>query len=84
MVTVLLSPSANAVFTVLWMVVAVALIIPSPLATVLFTVIQAEPHQYRNRMNLSLGVSLLYTLAFGLFIFFLSTDILGCSIPLMQ
>jgi hypothetical protein len=84
MVTVLLSPSANAVFTVLWMVVVVALIIPSALATVLFPVIQAEPHQYRNRINLSLGVSLLYTPAFGLFIFLLSTDILGCSIPLMH
>jgi predicted ATP-grasp superfamily ATP-dependent carboligase len=51
LVTVLLSPSANAVFTVLWMVVVVALIIPSALATVLFPVIQAEPHQYRNRMT---------------------------------
>ena len=81
LVTVLLSPSANAVFTVIWMVVVVASIIPSALAAVLFPAIQAEPHHYRNRMSLSLSVSLLYALAFGLFIFLFSTDILRVFNP---
>jgi len=81
LVTVLLSPSANAVFTVLWMVFVVASIVPSTLATVLFPTIQAEPHHYRNRMNLSLSVSLLYGLAFGLFIFLFSSDILRVFNP---
>ena len=81
LVTVLLSPSANAVFTVIWMVVVVASIIPSALAAVLFPAIQAEPHHYRNRMSLSLGVSLLYALTFGLFIFLFSADILRVFNP---
>jgi O-antigen/teichoic acid export membrane protein len=63
------------------MVVVVASIIPSALAAVLFPAIQAEPHHYRNRMSLSLGVSLLYALAFGLFIFVFSTDILRVFNP---
>jgi O-antigen/teichoic acid export membrane protein len=81
LVTVLLSPRANAVFTMLWMVVVVASIVPSTLATVLFPAIQAEPHHYRNRMTLSLSVSLLYALTFGLFIFLFSTDILRVFNP---
>jgi len=81
LVTVLLSPSANAAFTVIWMIFSVASIVPSTLATVLFPVIQAEPHHYRNRMNVSLSVSLIFALAFGIFIFFLSSDILGVFNP---
>jgi O-antigen/teichoic acid export membrane protein len=81
LVTVLLSPSANAAFTVIWMVFGVASIVPSTLATVLFPIIQAEPHHYRNRMNVSLGVSLIFALAFGIFIFFLSSDIVRVFNP---
>ena len=81
LVTVLLSPSANAAFTMIWMVFGVASIVPSTLATVLFPVIQAEPHHYRNRMNVSLGVSLIFALAFGIFIFFLSSDIVRVFNP---
>jgi O-antigen/teichoic acid export membrane protein len=81
LVTILLSPSANAVFTVLWMVFIVASIVPSTLATVLFPAIRAEPQHYRNRMSLSLSVSLLYALAFGVFVFFFSTDILKVFNP---
>ena len=81
LVTVLLSPSANAAFTVIWMVLGVASIVPSTLATVLFPIIQAEPHHYRNRMNVSLGVSLIFALAFGIFIFFLSSDIVRVFNP---
>jgi O-antigen/teichoic acid export membrane protein len=81
LVMVVLSPSANAVFTMLWMIVGVASIFPSTLATVLFPTIQAEPHQYRIRMILSLSVSLVYAMAFGIFIFFFSTDILRVFNP---
>ena len=81
LVTVLLSPSANAAFTMIWMVFGVASIVPSTLATVLFPVIQAEPHHYRNRMNVSLGVSLVFALAFGIFIFVFSSDILRVFNP---
>ena len=75
LVMLILSPSANAVFAMLWMIILVASIIPSALATVLFPAIQAEPHHYRNRMSLSLGLSLIYALAFGIFVFLFSTDI---------
>jgi O-antigen/teichoic acid export membrane protein len=81
MVTVLLSPSENAAFTVIWMVFGVASIVPSTLATVLFPVIQAEPHHYRNRMNGSLCVSLVFALAFGASIFGFSSDILRLFNP---
>jgi O-antigen/teichoic acid export membrane protein len=81
LVTVLLSPSANAVFTVLWMVVVVATIIPGTMASVLFPSIQAAPQQYRNRMSLSLTISILYSLGFGIFIFAFSTDILRVFNP---
>jgi O-antigen/teichoic acid export membrane protein len=76
LVAVLLSSSANAVFTMLWMIVLVAAIVPATLAAVLFPTIQAEPHHYRNRMSLSLGVSLVFALIFGFFMCFFSTDIL--------
>jgi O-antigen/teichoic acid export membrane protein len=81
LVWVLLSSSVNAVFTMIWMIVLVASIVPSTLATVLFPTIQAEPHHYRNRMSLSLGISLIYALAFGVFIFMFSTDILTLFSP---
>jgi O-antigen/teichoic acid export membrane protein len=81
LVTVILSPSANAAFTMLWMVMMVASIVPSTLATVLFPTIQAEPHHYRNRMSLSLTVSIVYASVFGLFIFLFSADILRVFNP---
>jgi O-antigen/teichoic acid export membrane protein len=81
LVTVVLSPSANAVFTVLWMVLVVASLFPGTLATVLFPAIQAEPHHYRKRMSLSLSISLAYAVAFGVFIFLFSTDILRVFNP---
>ena len=82
LVMVVLSPSANAVFTMLWMVLVVASIVPATLATVLFPAIQAEPHHYRNRMNLSLAISVAYSVAFGVFIFFFSTYILQVFNPI--
>ena len=82
LVMVVLSPSANAVFTMLWMVMLVASIVPATLATVLFPAIQAEPHHYRNRMNLSLAISVAYSVAFGVFIFFFSTYILQVFNPI--
>ena len=84
LVMVALTPSANAVFTMLWMVMVVASIVPSTLATVLFPTIQAEPQHYRNRMTLSLGISLVYAVAFGMFIFLFSTDILRIFNPAFE
>jgi O-antigen/teichoic acid export membrane protein len=81
LVTVVLSPSANAVFTVLWMVNLVAVMVPATLSNVLVTAIRIEPHHYRNQMKLSLGLSLAYALTYGLFIFLFSTNILELFNP---
>ncbi len=81
LVAVLLSPTSNAVFTVIWMIVSVASIVPGAMATVLFPVIRAEPEQYRSKMMLSLCGSLLFAVGFGLFIFIYSTEILSLFNP---
>jgi O-antigen/teichoic acid export membrane protein len=81
LVAVLLSPTSNAAFTVIWMVVSVAGVIPGAMATVLFPAIRSEPHQYRDKMLLSLGASLLYAVVFSGFIFLYSKEILTLFNP---
>lgn len=80
-VTVLLSPGFNAAFSGIWMVVSVAFVVPAASATVLLPTGKAEPHRYGDRMLLSLGASLIFALAFGLFIFFYSRQILALFNP---
>lgn len=81
LVAVLLSPASNAAFMVIWMIVSVAAIVPSALATVLFPVIRAEPALYRESMRLSLGLSLLFALVFGVFIYMYSLEIMTLFNP---
>ncbi len=81
-VTVLLSPTSNAAFSVMWMVVSLASVVPAAAATVLFPVIRAEPEQYRDKMLLSLALSLVFALACGLVIFVYSSAILRVFNPI--
>jgi O-antigen/teichoic acid export membrane protein len=81
LVAVLLSPSSNAAFMVIWMMVSVALVIPGAMASVLFPAIRSEPHQYRDKMLLSLSASLLYATVFSGFIFLYSKEILTIFNP---
>ena len=81
LVAVLLSLASNAAFMVIWMVATVSSLIPAALATVLFPAIRSEPHQYRDKMLLSLGVSLLYAIIFAGFIFLYSNEILTIFNP---
>jgi O-antigen/teichoic acid export membrane protein len=81
LVMILLSPARNAVFTVIWMVVSVASIVPGAMTIVLFPAIRATPNQYKNKMGFSLGLSLLFSIVFGLFIYFFSTEILTVFNP---
>jgi O-antigen/teichoic acid export membrane protein len=81
LVAVLLSPASNAAFTMIWMVVSVALVIPGSMAAVLFPAIRSEPHQYRDKMLLSFGASLLYSTIFSGFIFLYSKEILTIFNP---
>ena len=81
LVAVMLSPAANAVFTVTWMVVVISSIIPGALSAVLFPAIQAAPEEYRAKMVLSLGASLLFSLLVGLSIYFYSDKLLEVFNP---
>jgi len=81
LVTVLLSPARNAAFTVIWMVVSVASVVPGSLAIVLFPAIRAEPDQYRDKMLLSLGASLVFAIACSVLIFLYSSQILRIFNP---
>jgi O-antigen/teichoic acid export membrane protein len=81
LVAVSLSPASNAVFAMMWMIVIVVTVVPSSLATVLFPDIQAAPEQYREKMALSLGASILFSLVFGGFIYTYSAEILTIFNP---
>jgi O-antigen/teichoic acid export membrane protein len=81
LVTVILSPASNAAFYALWMVFTVAAVGPAAVATVLYPVVRAEPAQYRNRMLLSMSVSLVFAVAFGFFVFAYSEHILRVFNP---
>lgn len=81
LVAVLLSPASNAVFAVTWMMIMVSSVVPSSLASVLFPVIQAAPEQYRDKMTFSIGVSVLFSFAFGVFIYMYSVEILTIFNP---
>ena len=81
LVTVLLSAKSNAAFSAIWMVLLVASVIPAALTTVLFPVIRVKPDQHREKMLLSLGVSLAFAIAFSSFIFTYSTEILRLFNP---
>jgi len=58
MVTVVVSPSANAVFYVAWMVVCFLCAVPAHLSTVLFAVASADPQVISRKLRFSLKVSL--------------------------
>jgi O-antigen/teichoic acid export membrane protein len=81
LVMVLLSPASNAPFSAIWMMFVIASVAPAALTTVLFPVVRAEPEQYRSKMALSLGVSFSFALAFGLFVFAYSEEVLRIFNP---
>lgn len=81
LVLVLLSPATTAAFSVLWMLVSMASVIPAVLATVLFPVVRAGPNKSQHHFRVSLTVSLLFSLACAVFIFFCSERILEIFNP---
>lgn len=81
LVAILLSSASNAPFTVISIILSVALVIPGSMATVLLPDIKSEPHLYRDKMLLSLGASLLYAILFAAFIFLYSKEILWIFNP---
>ncbi|RWM14438.1 MAG: hypothetical protein E5X53_28410 [Mesorhizobium sp.] len=81
LVLVLLSPTTNAAFVPLWMLVSMASLIPAAMATVLFPVVRASPKQSRHDILLSLTASLLFSLVCAAFIFTYSQEILAVFNP---
>ena len=76
MVATLLTPATNAAFTVMWMIVSMASVIPASLATVLFPSITSEPARHQERMLISIILSTGFSLAMGIIINLFSHDIL--------
>jgi O-antigen/teichoic acid export membrane protein len=81
LVLVLLSPATTAAFSVLWMLVSMASVIPAVLATVLFPVVRAGPDKSQHHFRVSLTVSLLFSLTCAAFIFVYSQHILEIFNP---
>jgi O-antigen/teichoic acid export membrane protein len=81
LVLVLLSSATTAAFSVLWMLVSTAAVIPAVLATVLFPVVRAGPNKSRHHFLVSLTASLLFSLACAVFIFLYSQEILAIFNP---
>ena len=59
LVTVIVSPSANAAFYVAWMLVSFLYMVPASLLTVLFAVVAADPKVIARKLRFTLGLSLL-------------------------
>jgi O-antigen/teichoic acid export membrane protein len=81
LVAVVLSPVSNAVFTVVWMVVLLASIIPGTLATIVFPEVRAVPAQYREKMMISFVASIVFAVGFGCLIYLYSSDLLTVFNP---
>jgi O-antigen/teichoic acid export membrane protein len=80
-VLVLLSPTTNAAFVSLWMLVSTASLIPAAMATVLFPVVRASPKQSGHDILVSLTASLLFSLVCAVFVFTYSREILALFNP---
>jgi O-antigen/teichoic acid export membrane protein len=71
LVTVVISPSANAAFYIAWMLISFLYAVPTSLSTVLFAVASAEPHMIAGKLRFALKLSFLmgipgmFALCFG-------------------
>ncbi|MDH2347392.1 hypothetical protein [Bradyrhizobium sp. SSUT77] len=81
LVLVLLSPTINAAFATLWMLVSMAALIPAAMATVLFPVVRANSKQFGHDMLVSLTVSLLFSLVCAAVVFAYSRQLLALFNP---
>jgi predicted ATP-grasp superfamily ATP-dependent carboligase/O-antigen/teichoic acid export membrane protein len=81
LVLVLLSPTTNAAFALLWMLVTMASMVPAVMALVLFPVVRASPQQFGHNVRVSLTVSLLFSLVCAVVVFVFSREILALFNP---
>ncbi len=82
LVLVVLSPTTNAAFAALWMLINMASVLPAVAATTLFPVVRANPTQSRHDIIVSLTASLLFSLICAVFVLAYSRQILGLFNPL--
>ncbi|MEH2562052.1 lipopolysaccharide biosynthesis protein [Bradyrhizobium sp. AZCC 2289] len=80
-VAVLLSPEVNAAFYPTWMLITVALIIPSALTTTLFAAAAADPGKLRHHLRFSLVICGACALATGIFLLLFSSFVLRIFNP---
>lgn len=78
---VLVSPTSNAAFTVLWMIIVIVSAVPGGFATTLFPTINARPDEYYSKMRISFILSMLFVIVGVLIIFLYSQQILGVFNP---
>jgi O-antigen/teichoic acid export membrane protein len=69
LVTVVVSPAANAAFYIAWMLISFLYAVPTALSTVLFAVASAEPHLIARKLRFALKLSFLIGLP-GMFALF--------------
>ncbi|RXT54046.1 lipopolysaccharide biosynthesis protein [Bradyrhizobium betae] len=81
LVLVLLSPTINAAFASLWMLVSMAALIPAALATVLFPAVRANSKQFGHDMLVSLSASLLFSLVCAALVLAFSRQLLALFNP---
>jgi O-antigen/teichoic acid export membrane protein len=81
LVLVLLSPTKNAAFVSVWMLVSIVSLIPAAMASVLFPVVRASPQQSAHNILVSLTTSLLFSLACAACIFTYSREMLAFFNP---
>jgi O-antigen/teichoic acid export membrane protein len=77
----MMTPTINAAFASLWMLVSMAVVIPASMATVLFPVVRANSKQFGHDMLVSLTVSLLFSLVCAVLVFAYSRQLLALFNP---
>jgi len=84
LVTVMLSPTSNAAFFSLWIVFTIASVAPAAISIVLFPIISGDPSQFRNKMMVSLRISLCFAVLFAIFFFYFSEHVLELINPVYR
>ncbi len=77
LVTEVLSPTANAVFYITWMLLQAAMLVPSAVATALFATSSADPEAAISRLRFSLRISALFGVLAGIGCYIFLEPMLG-------
>ncbi|MBY0561646.1 hypothetical protein [Hyphomicrobium sp.] len=81
LVTVVLSPTVNAVFYAAWMLLQAAMLVPAAVGTALFATSSSDPDTAAQRLRFSLGLSAAFGIFGGLACYLFLKPILGFFNP---